>query len=156
MSLTSYRTAPPRVDRLSWNWQHRDRLQPYMFGPVCSGLGVRVRPRRWWSPSGSRAFDHALGRPGNDLLSRALRRSTIGAEGLYGRVRNGIGCCSLAIATRSSKPTFRTRYHKTAGCASRRRTAPGRRQRFKPILAVIGDFRRRILPLYAAALRAPS
>ena len=46
---------------------------------------------------------HALGRPGNDLLSHALRRSTIGAEGLYGRVRNGIGCYSLAIATRSSK-----------------------------------------------------
>ena len=31
-------------------------------------------------------------RPGGDLLSRALRRSTIGAEGFHGRVRNGIGC----------------------------------------------------------------
>ena len=30
-------------------------------------------------------------RPGSDLLSRALRRSTIGAEGFHGRVRNGIG-----------------------------------------------------------------
>ena len=46
---------------------------------------------------------HALGRPGNDLLSRALRRSTIGAKGLHGRVRDGIGCGPLAIATRSSK-----------------------------------------------------
>ena len=32
------------------------------------------------------------GRPGGDLLSRVLRRSTIGAEGFHGRVRNGIGC----------------------------------------------------------------
>src|ERR1700689_4269927 len=33
-----------------------------------------------------------LGRPGGDLLSRVLRRSTIGAEGFHGRVRDGIGC----------------------------------------------------------------
>ena len=45
----------------------------------------------------------ALGRPGSDLLSRALRHSTIGAEGFHGRVRNGIGCSPLATATRSSK-----------------------------------------------------
>ena len=32
------------------------------------------------------------GRLGNDLLSRVLRRSTIGAEGFHCRVRNGIGC----------------------------------------------------------------
>ena len=32
------------------------------------------------------------GRPGSDLLSRALRHSTIGATGFHGRVRNGIGC----------------------------------------------------------------
>jgi hypothetical protein len=33
-----------------------------------------------------------LGRPGGDLLSRVLGRSTIGAEGFHGRVRDGIGC----------------------------------------------------------------
>ena len=32
-----------------------------------------------------------LGRPGNDLLSRVLRHSTIGAEAFNGRVREGIG-----------------------------------------------------------------
>ena len=37
-------------------------------------------------------FVSGLGRPGGDLLSRVLRRSTIGAEGFHGRVRNGIGC----------------------------------------------------------------
>ena len=33
-----------------------------------------------------------LGRPGSDLLSHVLGRSTIGAEGFHGRVRDGIGC----------------------------------------------------------------
>ena len=35
-----------------------------------------------------------LSGPGGDLLSRVMRRSTIGAEGFHGRVRNGIGCFS--------------------------------------------------------------
>lgn len=39
------------------------------------------------------------GWPGGDLLSRALRRSTMGAEAFHGRVREGIGCSSLAMAT---------------------------------------------------------
>ena len=32
--------------------------------------------------------------PGSDLLSRVLRRSTIGAGEFHGRVRDGIGCLS--------------------------------------------------------------
>ena len=44
-----------------------------------------------------------LGRPGNDLLSRVLRRSTIGAGAFHGRVRNGIGCSHPAIITRSAE-----------------------------------------------------
>ena len=44
-----------------------------------------------------------LCRPGNDLLSRVLRRSTIGAGAFHGRVRNGIGCSHPAIITRSAK-----------------------------------------------------
>ena len=32
------------------------------------------------------------------LLSRALERSTIAAENLNGRVRDGNGCCLLAMA----------------------------------------------------------
>ena len=35
------------------------------------------------------------GRPGSDRLSRVLGRSTMGAEGFHGRVRNGIGCWDL-------------------------------------------------------------
>ena len=45
----------------------------------------------------------ALGRPGSDLLSRVLRQSTIGAEGVHGRVRNGIGLGPLARTTRPAK-----------------------------------------------------
>jgi hypothetical protein len=44
-----------------------------------------------------------LGGPGGDLLSHALRRSTIGAEGFHGRVRDGIGWDTLAMTTRSSE-----------------------------------------------------
>ena len=45
-----------------------------------------------------------IGRPGGDLLSRALRHSTMGAGEFHGRVRDGIGCRLPAMATRSSNP----------------------------------------------------
>ena len=48
-------------------------------------------------------FCCAFGRPGSDLLSRVLRRSTIGAGAFHGRVRNGIGCSRSAMTTRSAK-----------------------------------------------------
>ncbi len=44
-----------------------------------------------------------LGRPGNDLLSRVLRHSTIGAEEFNGRVRDGIGFRLLAQITGPAK-----------------------------------------------------
>ena len=50
--------------------------------------------------------------PGNDLLFHALRQSTIGANSFHGRVRNGIGCLSVATVTRKliSKKLFSVRY----------------------------------------------
>ena len=45
----------------------------------------------------------AFSRPGSDLLSRVLRRSTMGAGAFHGRVRNGNGCSHPAITTRSAK-----------------------------------------------------
>src|SRR5918993_4008998 len=80
MSLTSYRAAPPRGKSMRKILISRRRL---------------LRPHR-------KRF-RAFGRPGSDLLSRALRHSTIGAESFHGRVRNGIGCSPFATATRSSK-----------------------------------------------------
>ncbi len=40
---------------------------------------------------------------GGDLLSHVLRRSTIGATALNGRVRNGAGCFARAMTTKPSK-----------------------------------------------------
>lgn len=45
-------------------------------------------------------YVQSLEKPGGDLLSRALRQSTIGAERLNDRVRDGIGWGPLAITTR--------------------------------------------------------
>src|SRR5215213_2926224 len=80
MSLTSYRAAPPRGKSMRKILISRRRL-------------IRLHQKRF----------RAFGRPGSDLLSRALRHSTIGAESFHGRVRNGIGCSPFATATRSSK-----------------------------------------------------
>ena len=52
-----------------------------------SNLGMPATNRR----ADIRDEKHAFGRPGSDLLSQALRLSTIGAEGFNGRVRDGIG-----------------------------------------------------------------
>ena len=62
------------------------------------------RCRGWFRGPARAGFGSGLGGPGGDLLSHALRRSTIGAEGFHGRVRDGIGCGPLAIATRPAKP----------------------------------------------------
>ncbi len=50
-----------------------------------------------------RSSFYALSRPGSDLLSRALRQSTISAGAFHGRVRDGIGCVHSAITTKSAK-----------------------------------------------------
>src|SRR5829696_4851197 len=55
-----------------------------------------------------------LGRSGNDLLSRVLRHSTIGAEEFNGRVRDGIGFRLLAQITGPAKDSSRHR-HSPAG-----------------------------------------
>ncbi len=73
MSLTSYRAALPR-DRVVLD-RGFYRLERYLL----------------------------LSRSGGDLLSHVLRRSTIGAAALNGRVRDGIGCFARARATRPGK-----------------------------------------------------
>ena len=81
-----------------------------------------------------------LRRPGGDLLSRALRRSTIGAEGFHGRVRDGIGWGTLAMTTRSSKRT-----HPAPG------PAWGRRQRTPAFV-----FKSRVVSTAKFGVRAPA
>ncbi len=107
MSLTSYRTAPPRDIRGQMS-EDRDRMWCWRVGFALSlpglalGLVKRVpRPMGLTLSSVFCLLSSALPRPGGDLLSHALRRSTIGAEGFHGRVRDGIGCGPLAMTTRS-------------------------------------------------------
>ncbi len=45
-------------------------------------------------------------RAGHDLLSRALRRSTIGATAFHARVRDGISCFNRAKITSSTKLSY--------------------------------------------------
>ena len=94
MSLTSYRAAPPRVG----NWANGE-------GRIANGDGLRpfaIRPSRF-AFSCVEEEPPVLCRPGDDLLSRVLRQSTIGAEAFDGRVRDGIGSYRLARATRPAK-----------------------------------------------------
>ena len=77
MSLTSYRAAPPRAD-----WVAPD----IFFGGVIA-----------------ERYSGLLSRFGGDLLSHVLRRSTIGAAALNGRVPDGIGCFARAMTTKPRK-----------------------------------------------------
>ena len=71
-------------------------------GVRTSACGMRTSDRLGHSCVGFEALVRVVGGPGGDLLSHVLRRSTIGAEGFHGRVRDGIGCGPLAMTTRST------------------------------------------------------
>ena len=64
----------------------------------------RAAPPRGGDVFGVGCLWGRVGGPGGDLLSRALRHSTMGAGEFHGRVRDGIGCRLPAMATRSSNP----------------------------------------------------
>ena len=100
MSLTSYRAAPPRDSGIGFF----SRLSVFLavsgfcFPDFFSGyLVIVMRDTPVYFPV---VF---LSRSGGDLLSHVLRRSTIGATALNGRVRDGIGCFARAMATRPGK-----------------------------------------------------
>ena len=111
MSLTSYRAAPPRVMKgLALQIGSNEANSFRCTGIHCHRRVSRRQFRRC-------VLSRRLGRPGSDLLSHVLRRSTIGAEGFHGRVRNGIECRPLAMTTRSSKQAAKGRCHRHAGIA---------------------------------------
>ncbi len=90
-----------------------------------------------------------LGRPGNDLLSRDLSRSTIGPGAFHGRVRNGIGCSHSGIITRSAKA------HDIFACARRHAySRVGRRTRSARLQPVYGLGHKLKTGLYAFATQA--
>src|SRR5437867_13081709 len=102
MSLTSYRAAPPRVEGGFWRVRECAMRALLVFGAalaLCRLSLFALQGAVGWDAKSCRGLTRALlvfgvafGRLGSDLLSRVLRRSTIGAEGFHGRVRDGIGC----------------------------------------------------------------
>ena len=68
---------------------------PRQFWPVTN--------RMYGATSSRDTFFVFLARFGGDLLSHVLRRSTIGATALNGRVRDGIGCFARAMTTKPRK-----------------------------------------------------
>ena len=88
MSLTSYRTAPPRDTLVG--------LPPIRLLEAGSCSFHRVREVLW-----------AFARFGGDLLSRGLSPSTIGAAVLNFRVRYGTGCFTCAMTTKPRKSPCR-------------------------------------------------
>ena len=122
MSLTSYRAAPPRAKTII-----RTIVRQQIFGFPTMPAGGLLLPRSKMTlsvdlilkkePPGNGQAQHIrqqrdkvypftsyrFRRPGSDLLSRALRQSTIGAAEFHGRVRNGIGWGICAITTWSSE-----------------------------------------------------
>ncbi len=78
MSLTSYRAAPPRDGP----------VRDVRVDEIVNGFRYRVM------------HVARASMPGDDLLFHRLSDSTIGAGGFHGRVRNGIGWDTDAIATR--------------------------------------------------------
>ena len=97
MSLTSYRAAPPRAEVFDVWTDVFDLVERKCLFLVSGSVPPQLQRRRMVSD---------FRRPGGDLLSHALRRSTIGAEGFHGRVRDGIGCRTLAMTTRPAKNRF--------------------------------------------------
>ena len=78
-------------------------------------------------------LQHGSSRPGGDLLSHVLRRSTIGATVLNGRVRDGIGCFTRAVTTRPRRTML---FSKTVAYATIRWTdlsATGSNQAYRAI-----------------------
>lgn len=97
MSLTSYRAAPPRASASRLDLLKYCNTKGRFVSGLLTAFAVRIVLRR---------FKVALCRPGSDLLSRVLRRSTMGAGAFHGRVRKGNGCSHPAITTRSAKRNF--------------------------------------------------
>ena len=103
MSLTSYRAAPPRVICVSG--PRREFIADEIRGRGGVRRGV-IRGGGSLRPAALPSQCVGLREPGGDLLFRVLRRSTIGAEGFHGRVRDGIGCFAPRYGHQAGQPRF--------------------------------------------------
>ena len=90
MSLTSYRTAPPRGTVCVVWMVSRDEKAAARCAPAAAFFEIV----NGFVPSPSAIM------PGDDLLFQCLGTSTIGAVRFHVRVRDGIGWVTDAIATK--------------------------------------------------------
>src|SRR3954451_2654188 len=65
-------------------------------------MGGRAGAASWWRVV--MLGNGVVGGPGGDLLSHVLGRSTMGASGFHGRVRNGVGWGTRAIGHQVEQP----------------------------------------------------
>ena len=95
MSLTSYRAAPPRVTIApTWGKLPGDKLPIHKKGHKGpSSAGPKALTCEWVP------YPPTL-MPGDVLLFQRLSGSTIGAVRFHGRVRDGIGWVTDAMATK--------------------------------------------------------
>ena len=121
MSLTSYRAAPPRVTDVGLSGAARELFWPdRVRDPVGGQLVPRAIMHRLRIVANGKGPLRALFRaavalddvngflpciapasmPGDDLLFQRLSVSTIGAVWFHGRVRDGIGWVTDAMATK--------------------------------------------------------
>ena len=125
MSLTSYRAAPPRGGEGCWApagvYPGLDPGPGRCSTSALAGL-AGLALRRLCGPGLGRVSG-GFGRPGGDLLFRALRRSTIGAEGFHGRVRDGIGC----LAPRYGHQAVQSHRERPRALRAAGRTVPRRK-----------------------------
>ena len=118
MSLTSYRAAPPRAG------VGRDRGRSRQRRQTDESAAFLRQKRRALVVGDCKEADVVLGRSGDDLLSRVLRHSTIGAEAFNGRVRDGIGFLS-------PRSDHRTGQRQQQGGRAPSRTSSGSKQFFR-------------------------
>jgi hypothetical protein len=88
MSLTSYRTAPPRGTMASG------------ATPEDQKAAARTEPAAAFETVNGFPLHPPAIMPGGDLLFQRLSVSTIGAVRFHGRVRDGIGWVTDAMATK--------------------------------------------------------
>ena len=79
-------------------WTSRTQIYLTRWKRVLSDMVLEMYCDRF-----ERYTDLVFSRFGGDLLSHVLRRSTISATALNGRVRNGAGCFARAMATKPRK-----------------------------------------------------
>jgi hypothetical protein len=94
MSLTSYRAAPPRATNLVLR-----RTTP-AGTKNASGYAEALSPSRGKTCEWVQIRAALASMPGDDLLFHRLSDSTIGAVWFHGRVRDGIGWVTDAMATK--------------------------------------------------------